>query len=212
MGGDCSHKRSSWGIAIDAPKLDVLRETNVKAPSFDHVVSLAKLSIDDASAALAQRETFLALLTRISEIVVVTDRVDRLLFVLSMLAEEDAPWLERGLTVSFQHAGEGVSLMTVVTPPAPNTVSDGDPTFFLSLPVEEFAIVIMSNPDSIGAVRARFDGADVFLEVAARPKKVTVATGPVTHETRRMPSIVVPPAARPTPVPSGNSGGDSGPS
>ena len=183
-------------------------------PSFDHVVSLSKLSLDDASSALAQRETFVALLSRLSEVVVPTDRVDRLLFVLSLLAEEDAPWLVRGLTISFQHGGDGMSLMTIVTPTAPDVSGEGDPTFFLSLPVEEFGIAIMSNPDSVGSLTPRFDGADVFLDLPPRailkPLIIDAPTGPLNHQTRRIPSIVVPAAARPTPMPGGNTGGKSG--
>lgn len=176
------------------------------APNFDHVASLAKLSLDDASSALGDRATFLALLSRLSEVLQPTDRVERLLLILSLLAEEDAPWLDAGLTISIQPAAEGLSLMTLVVP---NVVAvEGAPTFFLPIPVEDFGIAIMSNPDSAGGLKARFDGNDIFFELPPRSAPVLhVAGGPVTHETKRIQSVVVPAAARPTPLPGGNRGG-----
>lgn len=178
------------------------------APSFNHVASLAKLSLDDASSALGDRDTFLALLSRLSEVLVPTDRVERLLLILSLLAEEDAPWLDAGLTISIQPAGDGLSLMTLVVPDV--VLVDGAPTFFLPIPVEDFGIAIMSNPDSAGGLKARFDGSDLFFELPRRRAPVlNVPGGPVTHETRRIPSVVVPAAARPTPLPGGNRGGSS---
>ena len=174
--------------------------------SIDHVASLGKLSLDDASSALASRASFIALFSRLSEVVNEKDRVDRILLILSLLAEEDATWLARGLTISFQEAGDGVTLMSVVTPTAPD--GEGAPTFFLSLPVEEFGSTIMKNPDAIGGLKARFDAGDVFLDLPPRPEKD--GGPPPPHTTRRMTSVVVPPMARPTPVPPRGNGGKGG--